>query len=124
MCTLSKLAHGLPHTVMADMVVRGNSARWGAGRGNIVSHLGATLVSLTNVNSLNLWLRHFPSFTESTRRKHCSCWEQNTGNDGSVVPDAENMFENENSFNTRGSMDVAVHEIIRWGSRPDGEGPD
>ena len=37
-------------------------------------------------------------------------------NDGNGLPDTENMFENENSFNLCGLMDVTVLIIARWGS--------
>ena len=88
-----------------------------------VYHCDENFMNLINVNSLNLWVRHFPVFAESIALKCYSYWEQNTDNDGSVVDDAENVHTNENSFNICGLMGVTVYEITRWGSGPDGEEP-
>ena len=91
-CTLSKLAHGLSHTVMADMVVGGDSDRWGKGCSHMMKYLDETFINLTNANSLNLWVSHFPAFAEYIRLKYCSHWEENNDDDGNNVPEAENTY--------------------------------
>ena len=52
--TLVKLVHGLPHAAMSDMVVGGNSIRWGAGYNHLMKYLDNTLANIVNMNSLNL----------------------------------------------------------------------
>ena len=53
-CTLVKLAHGVPHAAMSDMVVGGNSIRWGAGYNYLMKCLDKTLANIVNMNSLKL----------------------------------------------------------------------
>ena len=76
--------------------------------------LDETFINLVNINSLNIWVHHFPSFPESMRREHCLHWDQEDDADGNTIPDAENIYENEGMFNTRGLMEVTEHEITRW----------
>ena len=120
--TLTKLAHGFPHTVMSDMVVGGDSARWGRGYNYMMQHLDDHFSNIINVDSLGMWVHQFPYFSELIRRKHCSCWNQHDDVDGNPVIDAENIYQNEGSFNISGLMDVSVFEITRVGSGPVGEG--
>ena len=94
---LIKLAHGLTHTGMSDFVVGGNSVRWGAGHNYIMRHLDETFINLININSLNLWVHHFPSFAESIRKKYCSYWEE----------EDEDIEEAENTYGDRGHSTCA-----------------
>ena len=113
LCALTRLAHCFTHTVMADMVVGGDSARWGRGHNFMMECLDKTFINLVNINSLNIWVHHFPSFAESMRRKHCLHWDQEEDADGNTMPDAENICQYEGAFNTCGLMDVTEHAITR-----------
>ena len=84
MHTLTKLSHGLPHTVMSDMVAGGNSQRWSDGHNYVIGHLDETFIDLVSINSLNIWVNYFPSFAESIRLKNCSYWEE----EDEELPDA------------------------------------
>ena len=121
--SLIKLGHGLPHSVMVDMVVGGKENRLGAGHNHFMKHIDETFINLMNINSLQMWVHLFPLFSEAMRTKNCSYWQQNDDADGNAMPDADNICENGGDFNMRGLMDASVYEICRPGLGPDGEGP-
>ena len=121
MHALSKLAHSLPHTVIADMVAGGNLAKQDKGYNYIINYLDVTFKNLININSLNLWVRYFPSFAKSIRCKHCSYWEQNTDNNRNIISNNKNIFKNENSFNIHRLMSVTAYKIIEQDLGPNKE---
>lgn len=66
---LTKLAYGLPHTVMADMIFGGDSCRWGRGCNCLVKHVDDKFIELININSLQTWTPYFAQFNEAICRK-------------------------------------------------------
>ena len=119
---LTRMAFGLPHTVMADMVFGGDCSRWGKGYNYLMQHIDEKFINLININSLGIWAPYFPAFAEAMRRKFCRYWDKVNNENGMEV--IENICTNENSMNVCGLFDCCVHEICRLGSGPDGEGED
>ena len=84
-----------------------------------MTYLDDTFINLMNINSLSMWVHHFPSFAESVRKKHCSHWEE----EDNRIEEAENSCENQGPFNACGLKDASVFEITRFGSGPADKGP-
>ena len=99
---------------MSDFVVSGNSVRWGAGHDYMMRHLDENVINLMYISNLNMQVHHFPSFAESIRKKCCSYWLE----EDDETEEAENMHEDQGSFNACVLMDVPVFDTTRFGSRP------
>ena len=115
---LTKLAYGLPHTVMADMIFGGDSSRWSKGYNYLMKYIDDKFIDLIGINSLQIWASFFPAFSEAVRRKYCYYWDK--ANESG--PEIDNPFIEENTCNMCGLLDVSVNEIYQLGSGPIGEG--
>lgn len=115
---LCKIAYGLPHIVMTDMIFGGDSSRWGKGYNFLVKFIDDKYINIINTNSLQFWAPHFPQFAEAIRRKLCAYWDKCNENDIYI----ENPYATENSTNMCGLLDVSMHRTCRVGSDPFGEG--
>ena len=74
-------------------------------------HLDETFIDSISMSSLNVWVRHFPLFAESTRKKYCLHWKE----EDEDTEEAGNTCNNQGSYDVCGLMDASFYEIARRG---------